>query len=97
VIVPACRSNSWGRDGEVHGRGRGIYAAAFTAGFAEKPFRELVRRLTQALFGSSEKAAKSGATVHVAENGLITLELSPGLALQISAGGVPGETSPNGN
>jgi hypothetical protein len=37
------------------------YAAAFFAGFAEAPFRALVKRLTDAIFGPGESAPKTDA------------------------------------
>jgi H+/Cl- antiporter ClcA len=40
------------------------YAAAFLAGFAESPFRALVKRLTDAIFGPGQSAPKTDNNTH---------------------------------
>jgi hypothetical protein len=40
------------------------YAAAFLAGFAESPFRALVKRLTDAVFGPGQSQPKTDSNTH---------------------------------
>ncbi len=60
-----------------------FYAAAFIAGFAEKPFRELVKRLTHALFGSTQKANAGHVTLNLADSGQVAVELELPAAITV--------------